>query len=680
MLDGALHSTAAAGASLEQEKHCSSPLPSFIQFLSSFLPPTALDVEEPQQEAEAHLNKACNIFFPDLSSWIGSTQAQAAADQEMQQQQQEKQHPQGLQQQKDDEEPVPPLAIGNVLKKALSVPDPSTGAAAAAVAEEAVETLNLLALLMSGREDIAQARLYLLAAKEAYRVLEPFCPVPPSPSTPTAAAAATGDKKEKENTEKEEEIANSTAAGESARSNSIPNPNSRFRRLIDDHHTHSLYYLAQIYGQLKQADASAWYCYQTLAKQVEWEEGRLDVWGWVSNCMSLIDYLVGVRGDREAAARCLHACSVLLTRDKEGEEGWAGQEKSMFIRADIHRRWAALYCSTLQEAAERVEEEETGAARMERREESAISVAFVVHFPTLETALAGGNSAAPPASLPQPKAINTFAEARFVFLLAQKHLDAALEFFKLDGHVTDHVHLMRAVSRLYRDLSLFETDEKRRQAMSLRRANALQPLVDQLNPRAYVGLSKMLLFELGEVYLTLLEVKSARIEQKLKGGRGRERGKGGACMPNKADGEKCDEYCRLAIGAFEGFVALYQKDPEGGREGGKAVVWDLPSKDDFKPVFRALFHLARLYGQMSVYGGPGEGAHKERIDGNKKSLEAYEWIREFAAEQMERLWGRDEEGMEEGKEMYAEELGVCNEMVRMLPEKIARMHYQKVAF
>eukprot|EP00624_Nannochloropsis_granulata_P002158 evm.model.NODE_20742_length_7495_cov_13.818012.2 len=121
---------------------------------------------------------------------------------------------------------------------------------------------------------MAQARLYLLAAKEAYRMLEPFCPVPASNSTPTAAAIR--DRKEKEKNEEEEDIATSTAAGESNRSTSIHNTHSRFRRLIDDHHTHTLYYLAQVYGQLRQADASASYCFQTLAKQVEWEEGRLD--------------------------------------------------------------------------------------------------------------------------------------------------------------------------------------------------------------------------------------------------------------------------------------------------------------------------------------------------------------------------------------------------------------------
>jgi len=662
-------------------------------------------VEEPQQEAEAHLNKACEVFFPDLTAWIVTTQAQAAAEQEEKKQQQ--------QQQKEEEESVPPLALGNVVKDALHAPAGGAGGAAreaaggaaggaargaaaaaagAAVAEEAVEMLNLLGLLWSGREDMARARLYLLAAKEAYSMLEHFCPVPSSSGSAAAAGGGgsgggggggTGD--EKKEKKKEEEVtsssssSSSTAAGESSSSSSSPHPT--FRRLIDGHHTHTLYYLAQVYGQLRDADASASYCHQTLAKQLEWEEERLDAWGWVSNCMSLVDYLVGGRGDREAAARCLEACSALLKREEKeeglgGREDEEGREKRAFVRADVHRRWAALYSSILQEAAEFMEEEGEGGREDEGEMEGDAPVAFVVQFPSLQTTATAVAAAA--AALPKPRDIKTFAKARPVFLLAQKHLDAALGFFQLDGHVTDYVHLTRAVSRLYRDLSVFETDDKRRQAMFLRRATALQPLLDQLNPRAYVGLLKMLSFELGEVYLTLLEMKSARIELKLGGGGGREGGRGGY-VPSKAEGEKCDEYCRLAIAAFERFVGLYQKEAEGGREGGRegGIVWDLPGKEDFGPVFRALFHLARLYGRMCVYGGGGEEAHRGRVEGNKKSLAAYEWLRRFGVEQVERLWGGEGGGREGGRGVYAEELATCEEMIRMLPEKIARMHYQK---
>lgn len=115
-------------------------------------------------------------------------------------------------------------------------------------------------------------------------------------------------------------------------------------------------------------------------------------------------------------------------------------------------------------------------------------------------------------------------QAREVFLKASKYLEEARKVFILDGFVTDHCHLTREISRLYRFLAAFEEvsesssgsssrrgrkryrpyaglnglclavavsipwqDEKRRLAMYLRRANALQPLVDQINPQAFEG-------------------------------------------------------------------------------------------------------------------------------------------------------------------------------------------------
>lgn len=79
------------------------------------------------------------------------------------------------------------------------------------------------------------------------------------------------------------------------------------------------------------------------------------------------------------------------------------------------------------------------------------------------------------------------AQARVLFLKAHKHLDDAKRYFVLDGFVSDHAHLVREESRLYRYLSVFERDDKRCQAMYLRRAAALQPLLDKLSPRAYEG-------------------------------------------------------------------------------------------------------------------------------------------------------------------------------------------------
>lgn len=47
-------------------------------------------------------------------------------------------------------------------------------------------------------------------------------------------------------------------------------------------------------------------------------------------------------------------------------------------------------------------------------------------------------------------------QAREVFLKASKYLEEARKVFVLDGFVTEHCHLTREISRLYRFLAAFE--------------------------------------------------------------------------------------------------------------------------------------------------------------------------------------------------------------------------------
>ncbi|EWM28653.1 kif1-binding protein [Nannochloropsis gaditana] len=647
-----------------------------------------------------HLSKACDIFFPGLSLWVESQVADAQGE-EKEGRTEDMGPPGGV-----VAEPNPPLAISNLVGtyEGHAFPRSPSGAAAvnevvsaactdtSAAAEDAVEDLNLLGLLWSDREEMGRARLYLLAAKAAYRMLEPYCP-----SSVNAAATLSGTAAQLNGSE-EGPMKTVGRAAPAARGPEGADRRS-FRRPIDGHHTHTLYYLAQVYGALRNADASASYCYQTLARQLEWEL-TLDVCGWVGNCMSLVDYLLGEQGDKEAAAWCLEACDVLLRREEEAKArgegpGTAREEARALSVAGVHRKWAVLYASILEEAAALALGE---LDRNEARRPAAFLVGFPRLFPSLSSpssplapdASPAGATCAQPSRLPLPPSITSFAQARPVFLQAQKHLAAALSYFVLDGHVTEHVHLLREQSKAYRDLAVFESDDKRRQAMFLRRAGLLQPLLDDLNPRAYAGLLKVVSFELGEVYLTLLETKAARVEEKLSQAGRRARGDEDdnkaleAYEPSKAEAEKCDTYCRLAIAAFEHFVRLYHKQspPPDVREtsspglkasGVENVAWDLPSKEDFKPVFRAHFHLARLYGRMHVFGGQGEEAHEGRVAGMKKSLATYEWLRGFAREHICRLYGASAGPCERH---FAEELKICDDMSAMLPEKIAREHFK----
>lgn len=112
-------------------------------------------------------------------------------------------------------------------------------------------TLQLIALqgiLWSGREELFRARAFLLAALQAHELLgQRLKEKQPAPAAAAAAAADAAD-------------AESGAA---------------FRRPLQGAYTHTLFYLAQVYGALGDAAASAGYCYRTLAEQVRESVGWL---------------------------------------------------------------------------------------------------------------------------------------------------------------------------------------------------------------------------------------------------------------------------------------------------------------------------------------------------------------------------------------------------------------------
>ncbi|CAN0393396.1 unnamed protein product, partial [Hapterophycus canaliculatus] len=92
----------------------------------------------------------------------------------------------------------------------------------------------------------------------------------------------------------------------------------------------------------------------------------------------------------------------------------------------------------------------------------------------------------------------------------QSHTERALQHYVLDGFVTAHVALQQGVSRAYLYLSAFERENKRKQAMCTRRAQALEPLLNALAPKAYAHLHKELSFELGEIHQDLADIKILR--------------------------------------------------------------------------------------------------------------------------------------------------------------------------
>ncbi|MEW5303813.1 MAG: hypothetical protein WDW36_006468 [Sanguina aurantia] len=118
-------------------------------------------------------------------------------------------------------------------------------------------------------------------------------------------------------------------------------------------------------------------------------------------------------------------------------------------------------------------------------------------------------------SLPSPESYawgrsalaTDFASARELFNPAMAHFKKALEYYLLDGWVTEHIETLMDQSNLYRCLAAFEPDVHRRCVMHKARANILAPLHKQLNPQYYLGTSRSVDLELGNIYREILDLK-----------------------------------------------------------------------------------------------------------------------------------------------------------------------------
>ena len=70
----------------------------------------------------------------------------------------------------------------------------------------------------------------------------------------------------------------------------------------------------------------------------------------------------------------------------------------------------------------------------------------------------------------------------------------ALSVYKLDGYVTEHIQINKQISGLYKKLSQLEPDQSRQALMLLKRRELIQPLVDGISPKAYIGLWRVKFF------------------------------------------------------------------------------------------------------------------------------------------------------------------------------------------
>ncbi|XP_063817642.1 KIF-binding protein isoform X2 [Pseudophryne corroboree] len=416
--------------------------------------------------------------------------------------------------------------------------------------------------------------------------------------------------------------------------------------------THTFYYLAQVYKHLKQDEKAAQYCHTTLQRQLEYD-GYNPV-EWAINAATLSQYYL-VKQCYMEARHCLAAANVIFSKagpnpsPEAAKENEAEEERLDLLtekKANIARCWVKYCLNLLQDARKKLEDnigeldvdlqDELKAERRKEEDEKEKGRKKTVLFGSndiYDSILAAEEKV--DCSLPLD-----FKEAREVFLVGQNYINEAKEYFQLDGHVTDHVEVVRDHSALFKALVFFEEDYERRCKMHKRRIDMLEPVCKELNPQYYLLVCRQLQFELADTYYEMMDLKVA-IGNKL---------------------EEMDSHTIKKINILsQSAIKYYEMFLDSLRNPDKKFPEKL-EEDVLRPAMVAKFHIARLYGKLIT-----SDANKQ-LENMQKSLNYYSFIVDYC------------ENHEEAVKSVELELELTKEMVALLPARMERLRLQLSSF
>ncbi|KAH9081407.1 hypothetical protein LEN26_021290 [Aphanomyces euteiches] len=308
-------------------------------------------------------------------------------------------------------------------------------------------------------------------------------------------------------------------------------------------YTHTLFYLAQLYGHLNAPEKSATYCQLTLRHQLD-DQKNLPA-DWVQNCLHLSDYFLK-QNQLPKASQCIHACTKVGPQPKE--------------EAQIAANLAKLYIQTLYLAQHKID----------------LLPDTDVLFPNIESTHDAFIS---------PSEIHSFEAARELFKKAMAALQTAKSYFVLDGYVTDHIRLLQSQSRCYAKLIPFELDRKRQMAMHQKRIQVYESILQSdFNLNAYGHLLQEIYYEVGEIYNALHDLKVVHLTKSYM---------------------ETNSFAVESIQYFEKFLRVYYYQ-QGGVDALPDLPaqltlpthLDRKNREELKPFLNGIFFLTRVYGKV----------------------------------------------------------------------------------
>eukprot|EP00760_Papus_ankaliazontas_P033991 PhM_4_TR6830/c0_g1_i1/m.79800 len=391
-------------------------------------------------------------------------------------------------------------------------------------------------------------------------------------------------------------------------------PEKKLRARVEKAYTTTVFYLAQAYGAQANTPKASMYCHYTLARQLisRKEFSHKD---WATNALHLSGFYMG-EDDFASAMYFVDAAKIMAPTEER--PGASSKDEINELAANVHMALGRFYRYVLRRSVEELEGHNVGPTP-----DRAKIASWWVDLP-LE-----GLAKKPPVQL-----ATTFDAARELFKNALSNFKACTEtYYIFDGFCTDYIQIQFDIADLYKLLIAFETDTERVCLMHQRRADALEPLPDKLNPQSYLTHIQKMWFELGEIYSDIVDV---RVDQRTKC---KEKGEKGP------SDRKVNDLVAKSKAYFVKFV-----DSFNARETGR-----LPKdfdKDLHATYIRALMRVARMETKCFAANPKAE------YDNIQRALERYESILKFVDDFKVR--NPDVE----------HEVSMCREMVVLLPGKM----------
>ena len=404
---------------------------------------------------------------------------------------------------------------------------------------------------------------------------------------------------------------------------------------FEDIYTHTLYYLAQAHAKVGSSAESAQYCQMTLRRQLT--NHKYEPVDWAVNAATLSQYYI-TESNFPCARHCLSSGQFILKEASESIED-ASDEASNRVHkawADLYRCWAKYGLALLHHSKERLYsrldaecQPENGCAEdtsTESNEPEDFDKSLREHFFDLELTSIESKIT--------DKPVCVFDEARNVFKAVQAWLEAAKVFYALDGHCSDHVELVQDHSRLYEATAFFEPDLERQCRMHKRRADMLSNILKQLNRQFYLLVCRQLMFELGEIFSTMLDNKLALTEQS-------------ETPPSEHARSKINTLAGKSVEHFQAYVDSL-RDTEG-------KLPDQFQDEDERPALIAHLHMGRLYSKFLDFDTT------TRLKNMKNSIDNYKFLVDYC--------NRNPDATQKVKH----ERDLCEEMIVLLPAKMDKI-------